>query len=78
MPCRNLDVIFEEENFEPEFMSIDIEGMDYKILRSLKFSKYEIKIIIAEISSQINENAEMMNVLWKEQVMMCMGSTDVM
>ena len=58
----NLNDLFAEQNFEPDFMSIDIEGLDYKVLRSLDFNKYKVKVIIAERSSQKNEAGETMNV----------------
>ena len=62
IPCMNLNDLFAEQNFEPDFMSIDIEGLDYKVLRSLDFNKYKVKVIIAERSSQKNEAGETMNV----------------
>ncbi len=39
-----------ENNFEsyPDFLSIDIEGLDYEVLQSLNYDKYPIPIICAE------------------------------
>jgi len=39
-----------EENFEtyPDFMSIDIEGLDYDVLNSLDFEKYPIPVVCVE------------------------------
>lgn len=34
IPCMTLNSLLEKLNYEPDYMSIDIEGMDYKVLRS--------------------------------------------
>lgn len=61
VPCVNLDHFLEEQHFEPDYMSIDIEGMDYKVLRSINFGKHSIKVIVAEICNEKSENGESMN-----------------
>lgn len=61
IPCMNLNNLLEKENFEPDFISIDIEGMDYRVLRSLDFRKHPVKVIIAERSGEKNEKGETMN-----------------
>ena len=51
-------------------MSIDIEGVDYKVLGSLDFKKHPIKVIIAEVSGEKNEHGETM-----DEFMMRIGYT---
>lgn len=61
VPCRNLNDILDEYSFVPDYLSIDIEGMDYKVLRSIDYSRYDIKVIIAEMTDKKNENGETMD-----------------
>ena len=44
------------KNKKIDFLSIDTEGKDYEVLRSLNFKKYEPKYICIEIYSDKNEN----------------------
>lgn len=54
IPCININALLEEMKFFPDYLSIDIEGMDYKVLRTLDFDKWKIKVIVAEKSTEIN------------------------
>jgi len=46
---RNLNNILEENKFyEIDFLSIDVEGAEYKILDSIDYNKFNIKVIILE------------------------------
>ncbi len=49
VPTRILNEILEENNiFEIDFLSIDVEGAELKILQSIDFDKFKIKLIIYE------------------------------
>lgn len=49
VPTRILNEILEENNmFEIDFLSIDVEGAELKILQSIDFNKFNIKLIIYE------------------------------
>jgi FkbM family methyltransferase len=67
IPCKTLDTILELNNFEPDYMSIDIEGMDFKVLRTLNLSKHNIKVIVAEICNDVDENGMSMDDYMKSQ-----------
>tara|TARA_A100000164_G_scaffold376594_1_gene413936 strand:- start:237 stop:938 length:702 start_codon:yes stop_codon:yes gene_type:complete len=43
-----INFILEEMKFLPSFISIDVEGLDYKILESLDTQKYRPALIVAE------------------------------
>jgi FkbM family methyltransferase len=50
MPLRNINHVI-AENFggaAPDYVSIDIEGLDYAVLRTLDFKRFRPKIICAE------------------------------
>ncbi|KUG23040.1 hypothetical protein ASZ90_007166 [hydrocarbon metagenome] len=50
IPCSTINKII-EQNFQdghPDFLSIDIEGMDLDVLKTLDFEKYPIPVICAE------------------------------
>ena len=66
---RNINRII-EENFtaSPDFISIDIEGLDLDVLRTLDFEKYSPGVICCEITrvdenNDIAENTELKNFL---------------
>lgn len=59
--CMNLNELLEKHGFEPDYLSIDIEGMDYRVLRTLNFDKYKIKVIVAENTSELDENGNSMD-----------------
>ena len=40
VPCINLNTLLDKYKFEPDYLSIDIEGMDYKVLRSINSVSY--------------------------------------
>lgn len=61
IPCFTLNSLLEKLNYEPDYMSIDIEGMDYKVIRSIDFTKHPIKVIVAELCDERNEDGETMN-----------------
>lgn len=52
IPCRTLNDIFEKElkNKIPDYMSIDIEGLEYRVLKTFNLEKYAPKIITLEIN----------------------------
>lgn len=49
VPLQTINEII-AENFDttPDFLSIDIEGLDLKVLQSLDFEKYQVKVICVE------------------------------
>ena len=59
IPCKNLEDLLNEYDFEPDYLSIDIEGMDYTALRTLKYEKHRIKVIIAEKTAELKEGESM-------------------
>lgn len=61
VPCVSINSLFEKYQMVPDFLSIDIEGMDYKSLRSIDFEKYKIKVIVAEADEEPDENGVLMN-----------------
>ena len=56
LPTKSINTII-KENFtnRPDLLSIDIEGLDYIVLRTLDFDKYPIPIICAE-TCEYSEN----------------------
>lgn len=49
VPLLNVNTIIAENfNTAPDFLSIDIEGLDLKVLQHLDFNKYPIKVICVE------------------------------
>ncbi len=42
------DIIKQQFKIRPDFLSIDIEGMDYEVLKSLDYAKFPIPVICAE------------------------------
>ncbi len=49
MPVITFNDLLQKNNFdEVDLLHIDTEGFDYKILRSIDFSKYNIKIVVFE------------------------------
>ncbi len=49
MPLQNINDIL-EQNFKstPDFISIDVEGLDFDILKSLDFDKHQPKVLLVE------------------------------
>ena len=60
--CKSLEQILDSHLAKSvadlDFMSIDIEGMEYEALISNNFKKYRPKIILAEIHNSTIENIE--------------------
>jgi hypothetical protein len=56
VPLVNINRII-EENFKelPDFLSIDIEGLDLPVLKTLDFQRFPIPVICAE-TCQYSEN----------------------
>jgi FkbM family methyltransferase len=49
IPSRTLSTLFEENNlFEIDFLSIDVEGSEKEVLEGIDFNKYKIKCILVE------------------------------
>lgn len=59
--CRTINSILEENNLVPDFLSIDIEGMDFQALQTIDYEKYKIKVIVAEQSDERNKDNETMD-----------------
>ncbi len=59
LPCISINTLLEQSQIVSDYMSIDIEGMDYTVLRSIDFSKYKIKVIVAEYSDEIIDGKDM-------------------
>lgn len=49
MPLQNInDIIDKNFKITPDFISIDVEGLDLAILQSLNFDKYQPKVLVVE------------------------------
>lgn len=59
LPCISINTLLEQNRIIPDYMSIDIEGMDYKVLRTIDFNKYKIKVIVAEYSDEVIDGKNM-------------------
>lgn len=73
VPCMDINELLEKNHFTPDYLSIDIEGMDYKALRIIDFQKYKIKVIVAERTDELNEDGESMDVYMKRFGYECYG-----
>lgn len=67
IPCKNINDLLSDYHWEPDYLSIDIEGMDYQVLRMIDFEKYKIKVIIAEKTNELNEKGESMDAYMERQ-----------
>jgi FkbM family methyltransferase len=56
MPLQNINDIL-EKNFKatPDFISIDVEGLDFDILKSMDFNKHKPKVFLIETLHYFNE-----------------------
>ncbi len=52
IPCVNINTLFAKHNLHPDYMSIDIEGLDFRVLKTLDFKTYPIKVIVAEMDEE--------------------------
>ena len=48
VPCKNFSDIIKETGIVPDYVSIDVESYDLRVLRSIDFNEYPIKVILAE------------------------------
>lgn len=57
---RRLDSVLNQytEGAEIDFMSVDVEGMDLKVLKSNDWTKYRPKVLILEIFAEERESGE--------------------
>lgn len=60
VPCFCINDLLERYYFQPDVLTMDLEGMDYKVLRSLNLEKYKIKVIIVEVANDISDSPESM------------------
>lgn len=65
IPCITVNEIIKKNHMIPDLLSIDIEGMDYKVLQTIDYKKYPIKVIIAESSDEKNRKGQTMDVFMK-------------
>lgn len=54
--CTTIHKILDENSMIPDYLSINIEGMDFKVLRTIDFNRYPIKVIIAERKNERDDN----------------------
>ena len=55
------DILKKYKFFDIDFMNIDIEGHELKVLKSINFKKYKIKLICIEINDYYNTWSKMNN-----------------
>jgi FkbM family methyltransferase len=49
MPLKNInDILIENFSIVPDFISIDVEGLDFEIIKSLDFEKFQPKVLLVE------------------------------
>ncbi|MBK5270222.1 MAG: FkbM family methyltransferase [Bacteroidia bacterium] len=49
MPLKNInDILGSNFKVTPDFISIDVEGLDFQIIQSLDFEKYQPKVLLVE------------------------------
>lgn len=63
VPCVNINDLFKDNDIVPDYLSIDIEGMDFEVLKTVDFDKYKIKVIVAETDNEEDENGVTMQSL---------------
>lgn len=55
VPIRNINGLLEEAHAEElDYLSLDIEGLDYQVFKSIDVEKYRIKIVCIEYGSNRN------------------------
>lgn len=60
------NMLFEDAFFD-SIICTNIEGMDYKVLRTLDLVKYIIKVIITDKINELNESKESMDTYMEKQ-----------
>jgi len=51
VPCKHLSSVFRERNItEIDFFSLDVEGSEMDVLRSINFSEVRIGVLLVEVS----------------------------
>ncbi len=66
---ERLEKILDEnisEKKEIDFLSIDVEGLDFEVLKSNNFDKYKPKIILMEMISWLNNNDDIYRYMEKK------------
>lgn len=60
--CMNINSILEENNISKiDFLSIDTEGAEYKIIKSIDFDKYIIECLVVENNNLSNEIRDLLS-----------------
>ena len=55
VPALSFEEIVEKYGFTPDFLSIDVEGYDLRVLKSIDLEKYPVKVILAETDAGMDE-----------------------
>ena len=58
IPCMNFEMIVQKTGIVPDYLSIDIESYDLRVLKSIDLNKYPIKVILAENDNGMAEYME--------------------
>lgn len=58
IPCLTFEEIVERTGVTPDLLSIDVEGYDLRVLKTVDFEKYPVKAIIAEYDGKCGQNEE--------------------
>lgn len=65
--CETVNNIIAKNKNVPDFLSLDIEGMDFQVLQTIDYKKYKIKVIVAENSNERNAENETMDQFMNRQ-----------
>ena len=55
VPAVTFEELVEQNGFVPDLLSIDVEGYDLRVLQSIDFEKYPVKLILAETDAGMEE-----------------------
>lgn len=61
IPCKTITNLCSETKIIPDYLSIDIEGLDFYVLKSIDFTKIPIKVIVAETDESKDESGTTMD-----------------
>lgn len=58
IPCLTFAQAVERTGVTPDLLSIDVEGYDFRVLKTIDFERYPIRVIIAEYDGKCGQNEE--------------------
>lgn len=58
IPSMTFEEIVQKTGIIPDLLSIDVEGYDFRVLKSIDFVKYPVKVIVAEYDGKHGQDEE--------------------